>query len=68
MADETKEAPKGKAAQRGWKLGNGKALLDVQTQHGRLRVTNKELENDKIVAMLQQYAPQVFAQGLVVAY
>ena len=40
--------------------------LDVSTQYGTIKVTNKMLQKDSTVAMLQQCAPKVFIKGLIV--
>lgn len=67
MAEEvTKPAAQAKARTKVWTLANGKILLDVNTVHGSMRVTNEKLANDKFVAMLQAKAPNVFAAGLIV--
>lgn len=66
MAEETTKvaAPAKKA--RGFKLANGKVLVDVCTQYGTIAVTNEKLESDKFVAMLQAKAPKAFEAGLIV--
>lgn len=67
MADEgTKTVAPSKPRQKVWMLANGKILLDVNTIHGTMKVTNEKLANDKFVAMLQAKAPNVFAAGLIV--
>jgi len=67
MADEKDiKAPAAPKRVRGFKLANGKVLLDVPTQYGTMKVTDEKLEDDKFVAMLQRKAPNVFSSGLVV--
>lgn len=63
---ETKPVAPVKARAKGWTLANGKVLLDVNTVHGVMRVTNEKLINEKFVAFLQMKAPNVFSSGLVV--
>lgn len=67
MAEETPKvsAPAAKKA-RGFKLANGKVLVDVATQYGTIQVTNEKLESDKFVAILQAKAPKAFEAGLIV--
>lgn len=70
MADnETKAAPAPQPVRKafnGYKLGNDKQTIDVQTKYGRVRVTNTFLKNDKNVAMIQREAPALFQQGVIV--
>jgi hypothetical protein len=68
MADETKapQAPQPARAAKCWQLANGKVLVDVPTIYGKQRITNERLKDDKVVAFLQQNAPSVFRDGLVV--
>jgi hypothetical protein len=49
-----------------YKLAGNAVQLDVSTQYGTIKVTNKMLQKDSTVAMLQQCAPKVFIKGLIV--
>lgn len=64
--DNETKAPVAPKRAKGFKLANGKVLLDVPTQYGTMKVTDEALQDDKFVAMLQRKAPGVFEAGLVI--
>lgn len=55
-----------KPTNKAYKLAGNAVQLDVSTQYGTIKVTNKMLQNDATVAMLQKCAPKVFIKGLIV--
>ena len=62
MADEVKNVPQAKA--KGYKLANG-GRLDIPRVG--IKITDEDLKDPNIVALIQRKAPEVFGKEIVPA-